>query len=143
MFCCVCYGLPDSSLAMCRTPLLGSFLILPSEQGEKAEEPCPEAECVCGRSCLGAISKAGCHSHCFDPHHAFWHFVRSRLPGNSSCFLRARTGSRNVVFLFSLCSVLPAYLNKFFCVHVFIIQCKDSLLTGSHKQFKQNSLFNK
>lgn len=112
--CCACCCFPDSSLAMRWTTLLWRFLILTFEQGEKAEEPCPEADCVCGRSCLGAISKARCHSHFFDPHDASWHFMRSWVPGNSSCFLRARTGSRIVVFPFSLFSVLPTYLNKSF-----------------------------
>lgn len=63
--------------------------------------------CVCGRSCLGVISKAGCHSSFIDPHHASWHLLPRRRPGNYSCFLKARIGSRNVVFPFRLISVLP------------------------------------
>lgn len=58
MFFCKRYYFQDSSLAVCWGPLLGSFLILTSGQGEKAGEPYPEAGCVCGRSCLGVISKA-------------------------------------------------------------------------------------
>lgn len=100
MFFCEHYYFQDSSLAVCWGPLLGSFLILTSEPGEKAGEPYPEADCVCGRSCLGVISKAGCHSSFIDPHHASRHFLPRRLPGNYSCFLKASIGSRNVVFSF-------------------------------------------
>lgn len=48
MFFCEHYYFQDSILAVCWGPLLGSFLIFTSGQGEKAGEPYPEAVSVVG-----------------------------------------------------------------------------------------------